>query len=506
MDQGIWLSENDFISFSELESQNKKELLQEMYGSNGAFGGFDPASFFGILPDPDPILEKTGDGVSVLRSLLADDKVISSVQNRKLGTLKKKNYKFSPGKLEGKELDTESKKLCENLNADLENLNIYNLISQLLDAPFMGQTPVELMWEVDGSQLRIKDLKPRPVEWFAYNSDQDPVFRGEDFLNGDPVIPEKLVIARHFPDAVNPYGLRLLSRCLWPVAIKKGGIQFWTTLCERFGIPWVIGKVPGDQDRQEALTLLTSMVQNAVAVVSGGTEVDVHTHSGKSGDLHSGLVRYCDTQIARVLQGQSLTSEGNNTGSYAEGKVSSDKLGDYEEADEELVCAFFNDFAKVYRNVNSSSAIAPTFSYIEPEDYEVKAKLDEKLSKVGVKFKKIHFVKNYNLSEDEFEVVEKGTSNKEKTELSESSGTKKYSNNQQAIEDLCDDLMEGKDPLSGNEESIIKAIESSESYEEVFEKLISLYPGMDVEDLTESLEKGIFNANLFGQYVGGNDD
>ncbi len=500
MTDGLYVNPNTFLSFSELSETKSPELYQELYASGGiTAAGFDPSSWLGLLPDPDPVLRKTGDGVGVLRSLLGDDKVISSIQNRKLGTLKKKDYLFEAGSEEGKDADATSVALCADLSADLKNIKVYNLFSQLLDAPYYGQTPVEPIWRAEGGKIRLIDLKPRPVEWFGYNADHEPVFSGANMLEAEPVNENKLIIASHFPDATNPYGIRLLSRCLWPVAIKKGGIQFWTMLCERFGMPWVIGKVEGDKgEREKAMTALSSMVQNAVAVVSGSTTVDVHTLSGKGGDLHPALIKYCDRSIARAICGQNLTNEGESTGSYAESQTSSDALDDYRDADEHLLITFMNDLAGVYRNLNSATALAPVFRYREPEDYVVLAELDTKLHGIGVRFKKPHFEKRYRLSEDEFELEGETITGAESGSDFSSAGDD-LTPEQEAIETLGDELIKlGGTAMAGNEKKLISAILNSDSYEEAMNRILELYPAMNVNRLADVLEQGMFNAGLFG--------
>ena len=505
----LYLPQIDRLDFSKTEAAERQALLDEIY-TGSSVNGFDPVGWLGLLPDPDPVLKKTGEGVDVLRSLMADDKVISCIQNRKLGILKKEDFLWEPGHPEGKEADSRSTALCDALKEDLEDTDLYNLFSQVLDAPYYGATFVEIIWRAESGRLRIDKLKPRPVEWFAYNDRHDPVYRGEDQLLGDPLPFGKVVIARHFPDAVNPYGLRLLSRCLWPVAIKKGGIRFWTTLCERFGMPWVIGKVDGDKtERQNALSQLTSMVQNAVAVVSGKTEVDLHGLEGKGGDLHPKLVQYCDLSIARALMGQDLTSEGKNTGTYAESQTSMEALGDFQDADETLVVKFMRDLAYLYREINDPTAHYPTFRFKEPEDYAAQADLDNKLHTVGVRFTVKHFTRRYNLADDEFTIAQETAPDNaaatpdnpdDKTELA--SPGDGFSKEQQAIEDLADSLLpEGAAALSTNEKNILAAIMQADSYEEAMENLLGLYPDMDMGGLTELVEQGVFNAELFGRWT-----
>lgn len=502
MKDGLWITPTEFLDFSETEIAEKQALIEEMY-SGSSVSGFDPIGWLGLLPDPDPVLKKTGDGVGVLRSLMADDKVISCMQNRKLGVLKKEDFLWEAGHEKDKEADARSIALCDALKADLEDVDLYNLFSQVLDAPYFGATYVEIIWRAENGRLRIDKLKPRPCEWFSYNDQHEPVFRGKDQLTGEPIPYGKIMIARHFPDATNPYGLRLLSRCLWPVAIKKGGIRFWTTLCERFGMPWVIGKVDGDQaERRKALTALTAMVQDAVAVVSSKTEVEMHGLEGQGGELHPKLVQYCDMSIARALMGQDLTSEGKNTGTYAESQTSKEALGDFQNADETLVLKFMRDLAYLYRELNDTSAAYPTFRFKEPEDYAALADLDKKLHEMGVRFTPKHFQRKYNLAEDEFTLTQEnaGATDPEKTELASPGDA--FTKEQQAIETLCDDLlMNGAKTLAENERKILQAVQSATSYEEAMENLLDLYPELSMDSLQELIEQGAFNADLFGRWT-----
>lgn len=507
MKDGIWTSPDKYISFADGESQaaDREALQQELY--TGPFG-FDPLSWLGILPDPDPVLRKTGDSVSVLRDLTADDKVLSSIQNRKLGTLKKTDYGFSPGHLEDEDPSSDAVMVCDALKADLERVDLYNLFAQVLDAPYYGMTTVEIIWEAAGGALHIRALKPRPVEWFDFNANQGLIYIGDQSV----VLPEKLVAARHFPDATNPYGLRLLSRCLWPVAIKKGGIKFWTMLCEKFGMPWVVGKAPSGAEapeRQKIAGALAAMVQDAVAVVSAGTEVDVHGFEAKSGSLHPDLVKYMDMCIARVLHGQSINNEGTGTGSYAESKTSYDALGDYREADERLLCAFMEELAWVYTRLNSATALSPAFKFREPEDYGAQADLDTKLHTTGVRFTKTHYTRRYNLTDDEFDLAARpGTGKEEPSGSGKKTGGAEFvapggfTPAQQAIEDLVAELMESApDALADGEQLIMEAILASGSYEEAFERILKLYPQMTVDTLQDLLEPGLMNAGAFGMYA-----
>ena len=509
---GIWTSPDTYVEF---EAPGREDLVRELYTPTAAMG-FDPAAWIGYLPDPDPVLLKTGDGVQVLRELTADAKVLSSIQLRKIGTLKKKDYTLTAGKVGDANSTPEAERLAADLRVDLENIDLYNLWSQILDAPFYGYAVVEIVWEAVAGRMRIARLRPRPHEWFGWDSDDVLKFKGLQGALADPVPDSKAVAVRHFPDAANPYGLRLLSRCLWPVAIKKGGIRFWTTLCERFGMPWVIGKARSGAlkpERQDMLNSLSQMVQDAVAVITAGSEVQVHTMTGTAGDLHPNLVRYMDSAIAMVLMGQTLTADIGNTGSRAASDTHYDVLGDLQEADETLICTFMENLAWTYGQVNAPGVPTPSFAFVEPEDYEAQADLDKRLKETGVRFTKVHYTRRYALTEDEFE-VEGPTEIHQAGELKAVGGPSfaskkewRITSDQQAVEDLVAGVMpDALKATAAMGREIDELIRKAKSFEDMQALLAAYMDAVGEDPLQDALQRALVAANMHGRDVIGGGD
>ena len=337
---------------------NKNDLLQEIANRANA-GELYIENWLSTLPDPDPILRKRGEYARVLDELTADEQVCTAMQQRKLKTLLKRDYRFRPGAAEGEEPEPAAEALCTSLAEDLENIDLYNLISQVLDTPYYGYTPAELYWYRNGSgHFHIANIEVKPRHWFSYTPDNEFCFLSGGVTAEVPP-KNKFVVARHFPSYENPYGMRLLSRCLWPVAFKKGGVQFWLRFCEKFGFPWVLGQAQNmDRPaRDDAARSLAGMMRDAVAVVSG-LDVSVHAFGGKSsGDLHQSLVTFWDAAISKVLMGQTLTAEIGSTGSYAAAQTHYNVLDDFAAADGCLVKAFFDDLAWSYGQVNAPSGV-----------------------------------------------------------------------------------------------------------------------------------------------------
>lgn len=85
------------------------------------------------------------------------------------------------------------------------------------------------------------DIVARPSHWFSFDNENNPAFVGVyGGASAEPVpLPAgKFVFVQHHASYDNPYGLRLLSRCLWPVAFKRGGLSFYAKFVEQYGMPW----------------------------------------------------------------------------------------------------------------------------------------------------------------------------------------------------------------------------------------------------------------------------
>lgn len=496
MATGLYLADGSFMEFA---APGRKAMTTEL--ATRAAVGESWLAGLGILPDPDPVLRKRGDGAEVLEDLAADDMVCTAIQTRKHETLRRRDYEFTPGAAQGEEPQPAAQALCDDLVADLENLDLYTLFAEILDAPYHGFSPIELSWAADNGRLRLVNAQAKPRRWFGFDDENRLVFRPSTGENKVPP-PGKFLLARHFPSYDNPYGLRLLSRCLWPVAFKKGGVQFWMTFCEKFGVPWVVGKMntANTGDRQRTLNELISMVQSAVAVVSGGTEVQIVEPAGKSGDLHRSLVSHWDQAISRVLMGQTLTaSEGQEHGTQALGQTHHQVLEAYAEADVQLLTAAMNELAWIYAQVNSPGVLAPVFGFVEPEDLAGQAELDTKLKGLGVRFTHAHFTRVYSLPEDEFTLEAAPGASQGAAEFS--AGDPGFTPEQQALEDLVARVMAEAGGVAEEQTAriadIIRRAESFEDMAMLLAEELAVPAGDGFQDL---LERAVLAADLWGRF------
>ncbi len=482
-----------------------------------------------VMPDPDPILKKRGDDATVLAALAADDQVTMAMQLRKRKITNKRNYDFSPGQPEkGESPSRAATELCHSLTRDLAQIALRAVFSASLEAVFYGYTVFELFWAVEGSRMRLADVQEKPREWFGFDGNGQLFFLANGERKKTPW--GKFLVVQHEPTYANPYGLRLLSRCLWPVAFKNGGVQWAVNFLERYGTPWQVARAPQDYDhrmRQDLARQLAGMVQDAVAVLPHGAEHELIAANSKNGaEGYLAFLNFWNATISKVLSCQTQSSEITGSGTYASSKTHYEVLEDVVQADEMLVCDAMNNLAVIYAGVNGSAEYPPVFAFNEAEDHLAQAELDKRRFDIGVRFTKAHF-ERLGLDQNEFEIApllnqpnsQKVSEHAAHGSLPEpwyrpfdllagrKSNVSEHEKQNDALEGLHQDMLDdfaGKTAtnidIKAAEDAVMTAIMSSESYEEAMVKVLELYPDLPGGNLEEMLHQGLFAAELFGRW------
>lgn len=361
---------------------------------------------FGYLPDPDPVLSKMGEDIRVYRSLLSDAHVWSCFTSRTGATLSRE-WRLEPAK-NGKR--SANRKAREAFETVLKNLNPYRLMTDMLYAPFFGMSPIEIVWAKKDGLWTPAKAEGKPPEWFVYSQNNEPRFLSRNqMLEGEPLPELKYLIPRHFPSYLNPYGERILSRCFWPVAFKRGGMKFWAVFAEKYGMPWAIGKVPrntGDAERSRILSQLAGMVQDAVAVINDDESVDLigMGQAKAASDVYSGLISVSNREISKAVLGQTLTTEIDKGGSYAASQTHLDIRADLAGMDQKMVSQEINTLCRWFTRLNFAGAESAEFLFFEEEDIQAdRAERDKKLYDQGVRFSKKYYVRAYGFEDSDIE-------------------------------------------------------------------------------------------------------
>jgi len=329
---GIWLTANEFYAFS---SRKAPPNLRDSIATRARAG-----ESYGLdwdLPNPDIILRKTGNDITVYDNLLIDSHVGADVISRKGGV---KSLDWS--------VDRESSpaRVHEAVDDMIRALPVDVIIGEILNAPLYGFQPLEVTWSTDGRFVVPAAVEGKPQRWFTFDQRNQLRFKSIHQANGEELPPMKFLLARHDATYDNPYGFPLLSRCFWPVAFKKGGFKFWVQFTEKYGGAFAIGKHPrglGEGEVAALADMLEAMIQSAVAVIPDDSQVEIKEAGGKgeSADIYERLIKISNAEISKALLGQTLTTEAGDRGSFSLGKVHGDIRTEIIDGDKRLMCTVF---------------------------------------------------------------------------------------------------------------------------------------------------------------------
>jgi len=447
---------------------------------------------FGFLPDPDPVLAKLGLDLSVYRELLADAHVWSCYDSRKSGALSCEWEVRAGG---DSRADKTAASLADEVMADMD---VYQVVTDMLDAPFFGMAPIEITWAAVGGRWLPAKIEGKPAEWFVFGEQNDLRFLSmANQTEGEELPAGKFLLPRHHASYLNPYGERVLSRCFWPVAFKKGGFKFWAVFTEKFGMPWMIGKVPratGDADRARLLGSLTQMVQDAVAVINDDEAITAleFKSTTASADIYEKLISAGNREVSKAILGQTLSTELDKGGSYAATAGHLEVRADIVDKDKRMVKAAFDQLFAWIAALNVPNAAPPEFAWYEEDDVQAdRAERDAKLSLQGVRFTPAYYQRAYNLEEADFVIAAAGGNAPAEFAEEKADAADRYA---AAAEAQTGTIM--AELLA----PVADLLETAGTLEEVRDGLIALYPDMAAGRIGDLMQQALAAAELAGRY------
>lgn len=504
----LWLSETQFVE-TEPESAGDNLTAEIAVRSRSV----DWMGVFGYLPDPDEVLQKLNSDMTIYKQLLTDAHVWSCYESRKSGTLSCE-WEIRENTQGGVR---QNRRAFQMIEAFMDDMDVYSIISDILDAPFYGMSPIEVLWKQDTNWLP-KKIAGKPPEWFVFSQENELRFLSkENQIEGEELPKYRFLLPRSHATYQNPYGQRILARCFWPVAFKKGGFKFWAIFTEKYGMPWVVGKVPRRTDETERAALLAnlaSMVQDAVAVINDDESIEIQESGGKtaSAQVYEKLVSAANREISKAVLGQTLSTELDKGGSLAATKGHLEIREDLVDRDKRLVINIFNELFRWITEMNFADAAPPEFAFFEEEDIQKdRAERDKTLTEQGVRFSADYYRRVYNLEDNDFEVTEPppanpmGPGNSQQTDKNALSAVP-------FSEKTAQDRFTGLDVTKVSQDGaiasqravqalinpILRDISAANSYAEVGEILYRRYPGLDDARFRELLARAMFVTALGG--------
>lgn len=396
MTRGIYVSPTEFVSFAET-AKPRAPLVDEI-ATRARSGDLFGLGF--MLPNPDPILKKQGKDIRVYRDLRSDAHVGGCIRRRKAA-------------VKGLELrvnrDKASARAARWATDTLARLNRDSLFNEILDSVLYGWQPLELTWGPAAGVLAPLDVVGKPPEWFMFDQEARLRFKSRaQPLTGEELPERKFLLARQEPSYANPYGFADLSMCFWPTVFKRGGLKFWVTFVEKYGVPWFVAKTPrGTPQHQndELLDKMESMIQDAVAVIPDDASVSILGAEGKgvNSDLFEQLLMFCRSEVSIALLGQNQSTEASST--HASATAGLEVAREIRDGDARMVEATLDQMLRWVVDVNEGTdAPAPKVELYEEEQVNKdQADRDESLTRSGVRLTRRYWMRTYKLEEGDIE-------------------------------------------------------------------------------------------------------
>lgn len=525
----VWTSPTSFVEVS----ADKGRLTDEFASRERSL---DFASMLMVLPDPDPILKKQGKDITVYKDLICDAHVDSVVQSRTSGVLRRE-WRVEPGGESSQEA-----RLAEATEAALRDVDMDALLEGMMDAPFYGAAYPEVMWAEIGGLLLPQAIVCKPQEWFCYGTKNELRFKSKDNWQGEETPPMKFMVVRNRATYANPYGERALSRCFWPVTIKRAGFKWWVVFVEKYGLPFLVGKLPRTATAKQYDTLLDkleAMVHDAVAVVPDDATVEINAEASNSASasIFDRMIASCNAEISKAIVGQTLTTEiGETGGAYAASQTHQEVRSDLLDRDARMIAGAFDLLFRWVRDLNDPAAAAPRWKWHEEEDLgKDRADRDNILAplleKSGNSLTVDYYKKNYNLTDEDIEekapapepvpgaagfmpgmpgvtppqlrpfvrATRNAVPGDEEAEFAE--GPTDFEAYYKRLEELAKKAAaEAQAPLEDLVKQVRLEVERGRSLADVVDRLHELYPKLDVDKMRDVMARAGFSAEVLGRF------
>lgn len=383
---------NKLKLLSDFATKDKIELYQHLYTS---------------LPDPDKILTDNNYDYAILRDLMNDPHLIAALQQRKMQVMQM-----------GWEIECEGNEKLKNRAIEImKELSLSEIMNGILDAIPFGFDVGEISYERDSNEIVPVNIISKPQEWFIFSKENELMMR--KYINGSYIFEEgrklpeyKFIITQYQPSYTNPYGEKVLSRCYWPITFKRGGIEFWQLMMERFGMPYLIGRYATgatEPEKEQLLEDLKQMVKDSISVFEVGKEIEIkESPQYDVGQLYEKLVEFHNKEISKAVLTVTLTTEVEKSGSYKVAEIHKEMLNYLGITDKKLVEKALNKMFEYYTILNYGDVPYPRVKLNKKEAVaDHTAERDKMLTEMGVKFTREYYKKRYNLADGDFVISEK---------------------------------------------------------------------------------------------------
>ncbi|HEY9212072.1 MAG TPA: DUF935 family protein [Ancylobacter sp.] len=406
------------------------------------------------------------------------------------------------------------------------------LCRELLGSVLYGYSVAEIEWAVGGGEVFPRKIVGHQRARFVFDLDWRPrLLTHANIRDGEELPDRKFIVHRHDAEGSDPYGRGLGQVLFWHVLFKREGVGFWAHFLEKYASPTPVAKYPfgtppAEQDK--LLRHLLDLVQQGAITVPIGTDVSFLEAARGGSVSYEAWCRYWDEQTSIAVLGETLSTTLNGVGSNAAAETHDEGSSGIADADTDLLSGTLNDsLVKWIVEFNLPGATPPTVWRPRPKNE--KAIEDQRAKKAERAKKELDNL--FDLAAKGFRPkvgLEAALSDIAGVEIVADAATRSQfappppvdiraaglastaltpqfaAHDDHGIGDITQSLEEAAQPtldqwISQSRAAVDRAVEAGEPLAAIKDRLLALYPAIDVTPLGELLRPAITLADLSGR-------
>ncbi|WP_293766385.1 DUF935 family protein [uncultured Aquitalea sp.] len=387
----------------------------------------------------------------------------------------------------------------------------------LLDAILKGFAVGEIMWDRDGSEIVVREIRPRDQRRFNFDTDYKLRLKTwGNLLPGEPVPARKFIVHTFGAKDGSPFGIGLGSRLFWPVFFKRQDITFWLTYLDKFGSPTAVGKYKNGatpDDQAKLLAALAAIAQDAGVTMPEGMSIEL-LEAQRSGTVsYEQFARYMDEEMTFATLGDAPTSKGSGGALASAANAREEVRLELVQADADLLSATLNATLSPWLTAFNVPGARPPKIWRQvkrPEDLKARSERDKNLAAIGYRPTLRQIQVDYGGEWEEIPPVGAGLAGgpgkrgegKVSGVIDASFAEEDMSfADQMALDGAIGDLP--ADVLQASMEKVLQPVikhirDGGDPYKAMVD-LADIYPDMDTTQLEEQLARAIFVADIWGR-------
>ena len=282
----------------------------------------------------------------------------------------------------------EHKEEAEAIRKELQTAGLRQAMHHLLDCVVAGYSAVAVDWTPGGRAVR--GFVPVMPDAFIFDEGGNPALVAADGaeIPLSSYHPAQVLYAQAEGKAGLPCRKGLGRTLLWMYLFKNAGFRDWSVFLERFGMPFLLGKIPSGDYRNAELR--KQLLSQLMAVRSGGsgigtTETEMQMLNGAASGNQTAYLdfcKYCDDITTLCILGQ-LGTSAKSTG-FSNGGAQAQVRQDLLDADCAMVMEVVNKNLIPYmcaaRGIPADADVRFVIESEEQEDLEKRARRDATLA------------------------------------------------------------------------------------------------------------------------------